>query len=239
MPERQRRVPVQRGRCPGHVLRPRIGHHVRGGVGDPAREGGRCRESGRATELVPLAGRQDHVVHRASSGISMRRPSRADRSPSSASCTPRAPAVEVPRERLVLDDVAQERLPLDLEAVVEVLVVGHLLPLVAEALGGRQVRVPHRLRRAARCCSRQRRRPATAEPWVPSTWNSTSSSRCTRTAQDELICATIPPSSSKMAYAASSAVASYSTPCSSTRRGMWVAVTAVTARTGPNSCSST
>ncbi len=32
-------------------------------------------------------------------------------------------------------------------------------------------------------------RPATALPSVPSTWNSTSSSRWTRTAQDEFICA--------------------------------------------------
>ena len=39
---------------------------------------------------------------------------------------------------------------------------------------------------------------ATAEPSVPSTWNSTSSSRLTRTAQEELIWAIAPPSSSKM-----------------------------------------
>ena len=61
---------------------------------------------------------------------------------------------------------------------------------------------------AARCWTRQLRRPATAEPSVPSTWNSTSSSRLTRTAQEELIWAIAPPSSSKMPYAASSAVAS-------------------------------
>src|SRR5690606_1400870 len=42
-------------------------------------------------------------------------------------------------------DVAEEQLPLGLEAVVEVLVVGDLLPLVAEDLGGGDVRVPHRL----------------------------------------------------------------------------------------------
>jgi hypothetical protein len=50
-------------------------------------------------------------------------------------------------------------------------------------------------------------RPTTADPCVPSTWNSTSSSRFTRTVQLELISATMPPSSSKMPYAASSAVA--------------------------------
>ena len=61
---------------------------------------------------------------------------------------------------------------------------------------------------AARCWIRHSRRPATALPWVPSTWNSTSSSRFTRTHHEELTCATTPPSSSKIAYAASSAVAS-------------------------------
>ncbi len=41
-----------------------------------------------------------------------------------------------------------------------------------------------------RCWTLQCRSPATALPWVPSTWNSTSSSRLTRTDQEELICAT-------------------------------------------------
>ena len=61
---------------------------------------------------------------------------------------------------------------------------------VAEALGGRQVGVPRPASAcAARCWVTQLCSPATALPWVPSTWNSTSSSRWTRTAQEELICA--------------------------------------------------
>src|SRR5699024_11650243 len=39
----------------------------------------------------------------------------------------------------------------------------------------------------ARCWATQLRKPATADPCVPSTWNSTSSSRYTRTAQEERI----------------------------------------------------
>src|SRR5699024_1336563 len=44
------------------------------------------------------------------------------------------------------EHVAQELLPLGLEAVLLLGVRRHLQPLVAERLGGRQVRVPHRLR---------------------------------------------------------------------------------------------
>ena len=79
---------------------------------------------------------------------------------------------------------------------------------------------------AVRCWALQLRRPATALPCVPSTWNSTSSSRLTRVVQEEFSEATMPPSSSKMAYAASSAVASYSAPCSSQRVGMSVRASA-------------
>lgn len=43
--------------------------------------------------------------------------------------------------------------------------------------------------------------------WVPSTWSSTSSSRFTRTHQEEFSWATMPSSSSNSAYAASSALA--------------------------------
>ena len=46
-------------------------------------------------------------------------------------------------------------------------------------------------------------------------------------------------SSSKMPYAASSAVAVYGSPCSSQRVGMWVTAFAVTALTGPRMSSST
>ena len=48
-------------------------------------------------------------------------------------------------------------------------------------------------------CVQQRCSPATAEPWVPSTWKVTRSSRRTRTHQELLIWATMPPSSSKVA----------------------------------------
>ena len=37
--------------------------------------------------------------------------------------------------------------------------------------------------------------PATAEPWVPSTWKVTRSSRRTRVHQELLMCATAPPAS--------------------------------------------
>ena len=109
-------------------------------------------------------------------------------------------------------------LPLGLEAVVELGVVRYLLPLVAEGLGRRQVRVPHRLRRRRAVLDAAARRPATALPSVPSTWNSTSSSRYTRTAHEELICAIDPAvRARRCAYAASSAVAAYGSPCSSQR----------------------
>jgi hypothetical protein len=74
-----------------------------------------------------------------------------------------------------------------------------------------------------RCCERHCCRPATAEPCVPSTWNVARSSRRTRTHQLMLSVAMIPPSSSSMAYAASSAFASYGLPDSSQRFGMCVA----------------
>ena len=92
---------------------------------------------------------------------------------------------------------------------------------------------------ATRGWTRQPNSPATAEPWVPSTWNSTSSPRSTRTAQEELTWARMSPSSSKIAYAASSAVAAYARPCSSQRSPMWVTALAVTACTRPNRFSST
>ncbi|CPU63998.1 Uncharacterised protein [Mycobacteroides abscessus] len=62
----------------------------------------------------------------------------------------------------------------------------------------------------ARGWTRHPKSPATADPSVPSTWNSTSSPRSTRTAHDEFTWATTGPSgpaSSKIPYAASSAVA--------------------------------
>jgi hypothetical protein len=48
-------------------------------------------------------------------------------------------------------------------------------------------------------CTLHPRRPATALPSVPSTCSSKSSSRFTRTHQDEFICTTSPPSNSKIA----------------------------------------
>ena len=73
---------------------------------------------------------------------------------------------------------------------------------------------------------------------MPSTWNSTSSLRSTRTAHEEFICTTTSPIS-KIAYAASSAVASYRLPCSSQRSGMWVTALAITESTRPKRCSKT
>ncbi len=50
-----------------------------------------------------------------------------------------------------------------------------------------------------RCWVQQLRRPATAEPWVPSTWRVRRSSRFTRTVHEELKWAMTPLSNSKVA----------------------------------------
>ena len=86
---------------------------------------------------------------------------------------------------------------------------------------------------------RQSVRPATAEPSVPSTWNVTRSSRRTRVHHELLIWAMTPSASSKVAYAASSAVAAYGLPCSSQRFGMCVAPRQITLFTAPKRLSST
>ena len=59
---------------------------------------------------------------------------------------------------------------------------------------------------AERCWAVQLRRPATAEPCVPSTCRVRRSSRRTRTSQEELKWQITPLSNSKVAYAESSAV---------------------------------
>jgi hypothetical protein len=52
---------------------------------------------------------------------------------------------------------------------------------------------------ATRDCVQHLCSPQMAEPCVPSTWKVTRSSRRTRVTQEELMCATIPPSSWKVA----------------------------------------
>jgi len=57
-------------------------------------------------------------------------------------------------------------------------ILGQLLPVGIEIMQPLLVRIPHRPgRRLPRLGSRNRDRPATAEPWVPSTWKVTRSSR--------------------------------------------------------------
>src|ERR1022692_793877 len=126
---------------------------------------------------------------------------------------------EVPGEGQSLGGVLEEQLPLDLEAVVERPVVGHVRPLrqVVDRMGRSGFHTGIGV--LTRCWTAQLRRPATALPAVPSTCSSTSSLRLTRTAQEELTEATAPPANSSSAYAASSAVTSYCAPRSSQRTG--------------------
>ena len=148
--ERERRLPVQ----PPPGLAQRVGHHVGGrerdargrrlaGHRERRRLAGRVRLERAAGPRQPQrpAGRRG----RHSSGTSTQRRSCHDRIPSSDSCTPRAAGAEVPRERLVERDVAQEPLPLDLERVVG-LAGRHRHPrrAVVDRVG--EVRVPDRAR---------------------------------------------------------------------------------------------
>jgi hypothetical protein len=94
-----------------------------------------------------------------------------------------------PAVGFVLDHVANEVFPLNLEAVVVYLRVWNFLPLVEEIHHLLLVRVPHRAWRGDATLARHEERPATAEPWVPSTWKVTRSSRRTRVAHDMFICA--------------------------------------------------
>ena len=57
---------------------------------------------------------------------------------------------KVMRERRILRNVPQEQLPLNFKPVVEDLIVRHILPVVAEAEGVVDVRVPDRPRGIAR-----------------------------------------------------------------------------------------
>lgn len=135
----------------------RVGGHVGVRVGDDVRrrEDGTGGEGGPGGERQGLGARlvQPHPARRVRqshghseiSGTSRRRPSAEDFRPSSASWTPRAAGQEVPAVGRVGVDVPQEQLPLRFESVVELGVVGDLLPLVAEGVGGRDVGVPDRL----------------------------------------------------------------------------------------------
>ena len=145
----------------------RVGDDVRRGVGDAveagasaggvARRGSRSAQGASAPSATRQADRQAHgdvvvldvleAAQSASGGTSIQRRSFQLSSAASTSCTPLAPSRSVPLVRRVLDDVADEELPLDLEAVVVDLRVGHLLPLVEEVHRLLHVGVPHRPRR--------------------------------------------------------------------------------------------
>ena len=97
--ERQRRLPVDDGRCPGDVLAPRVGDHVRGGERHPRRE--RLRvvlpppRLAQVDPFPPAVGERDldgsgRQGHRSAT----RRPSVEDCRPASTSCSPRTPAAK-------------------------------------------------------------------------------------------------------------------------------------------------
>ena len=105
-----------------------------------------------------------------------------------------------PPERRVRDDVADEELPLRLEAVVV------RRRVRARPASRRRSRSPGGDRDSTPACGvltrdwvLQSASPATAEPCVPSTWKVTRSSRRTRVHQLLLIVAMTPPSSSNIA----------------------------------------
>src|SRR5215211_2706129 len=247
-PELTRGLPVDGGRRAWHILRARVGHDMRRRERDSALESlGMFCPVPRLGEfdLVPAAvgfwngkGRGG-CGHDANRSMVTRRPSAEDFRPASTSCKPRTPAARSygwGRPASISDKNCSHwaRKPLGNSALSGI--CSHWLRK-SSVVGrsGFQTGIGVR----TRGWMRQPKRPATAEPWVPSTWNSTSSPRSTRTAHDELTWATMSPSSSKIAYAASSAVAAYLRPCSSQRSGMWVTALAVTASTLPNRFSST
>src|SRR6266481_5003367 len=108
------------------------------------------------------------------------------------------------REWRVFYDVPQEKLPAGAVAIAHRIDVRHLLPLLVEHHRLRPFWVEERLRCGDQRLMKQRCRPHTAEPLIPSTWICKRSSRLTRLAQDELTCASTPPDSSNIAKAVSS-----------------------------------
>src|SRR4029453_19017641 len=215
-PEREGGVPVNDCWRTGNVLTAWVGHHMSRRKGGPALEGlGMLSPRSWLAEfdLPPAAagigqrnggGSRRHEVNQS---IATRRPSADDVRPASASCKPRTPAAR--REGCGRLASTSERK------------CSHWArnPLGNSALSGicsHWLRKSSVVRRSGfhtgigvltRGWLRQPNRPPAAEPWVPSTWNSTSSPRSTRTAHDELIWAITSSSISKIAYAVSSAVA--------------------------------
>src|SRR4051812_34698257 len=59
--------------------------------------------------------------------------------------SPLSPFEQVPWERSIHYDVLKKQLPLDLEAIVVILVAWRILPLLAEVKGIRDIRIPNRL----------------------------------------------------------------------------------------------
>ena len=204
--KRERLFPVDRRRQPGIVVGEGIGDHMGGGESD-AREFGRIatfdpdRFASHSVGFDPPVGggQPDFGHHISSAGTSSQRRSFQLCRPSSASCTPLAPSTEVVFPWAVLGDVAQEQLPLLLEAVVGGPVVRHLLPGPKKSIVCGMSGFQTGFGVLTRCWVKHLVSPATAEPCVPSTWKVTRSSRRTLVVQDELIWAMTPPSSSKVA----------------------------------------
>ena len=211
-------VPVDRGIEPGIVVGERIGGDVHRRIGDAAkrwriaplpRGTGKRRVLDGVVLERPSGSGSLMVVMASASSCAARLACRAGTSTQRRSvqlfiaelgelhALGALDQVELPRR--VGDDVADELLPLQLEAVLVDLVVRHLVPLLRRTSWS----AARPDSRPGAACSRDAgeaaRQPATAEPWVPSTWKVTRSSRFTRTHQDELMCAMAPPASWKVA----------------------------------------
>ena len=236
-PERQRRVPVRApAGAPGMFSAAGSATTVRGGVRDPAGE----RPPGPGAFGAGPEGQR---------AVGQLRPALIGPAPGSRGGGPRGTTAGPARP-----SARRGRRPTDptvygassatwrrncshwaLKPLSNSVVVRHLLPLRRGSAGrcgrsGSQTGFGV----AARGWIRQWCRPATALPCVPSTWNSTSSSRLTRTAQEELIWATMPPSESRRSRTRRRRRwPRTASPCSSQRRSMCVAARAVTARDRP------
>ena len=123
---------------PGIVVGERVGDDMRRGVGDArevARRARRASGTGSPRELVALdravaaAGRSTAMAQNSSSGTSSQRRSAQDLQAELGELHALGAGLEPVAPRAVLGDVAQEQLPLRLEAVVGAGSVRHLLPV--------------------------------------------------------------------------------------------------------------
>ena len=133
--------------------------------------------------------------------------------------------------RCVLHHIADEVLSLGAEAVAVAFVFGTRAQVSRKSMVCGELGFQAGFGVFARCCVQHSVRPVATEPSVPATWNVTRSSRRTRTAWEELICAITPPSSPKGGVGRVVGVRAVAL-AASRRRGMWVAPVWDPARTG-------